>query len=98
MSKKSNNFWAAVESRIEAGQVPEIFINPAGRVCLNNGHNGAEFPARLLAKLPAAVIEAANAKAAERAAADDAKFVAWAAECRANRAALDARADGLGFL
>jgi len=98
MSKKSNNFWGTIEDKMEAGGIPEVFINPAGRVCLNNGWNGAEFPARLLAKLPASLIEAANAKAAERAAADKAKAEIWRAEWVASQAALDARADEPGFV
>lgn len=91
MSKKSNTFWAAIEAKMEAGEMPEVFINPAGRVCLNNGWNGAEFPARLLSKLPASVIEAANAKAAERAAEE----VAEAESRRAARLAHEAKVQSL---
>lgn len=63
-----SNFWTKIEAKMEAGEMPRVFINAAGRVCLDNGSNGAEFPARLLGKLPPEVIEQANAKAAERAA------------------------------
>ena len=91
MSKKSNNFWAAIEAKIETGERPAVFINPAGRVCLDNGWNGAEFPARLLAKLPADVLEAAHAKTAERAAEE----AAAAAARRDARQAHEARVESL---
>lgn len=74
---------------MEAGQMPQIFINPAGKVCINNGRNGAELPQRLLSKLPAEVIEAAKAKAAERAAKEAAKQAAWLARREEHRATIE---------
>lgn len=91
MSAKSKQFWAAIEAKIDAGEMPQVFINPAGRICLDNGWNGAEFPARLLPKLPASVLEAANAKAAERAAAE----IAAAEERAAKRSAKQAKIESL---
>lgn len=98
MSWKSSVFWATIEANMADGNMPDVFINPAGKVCLHNGWNGAEFPARLLHLLPPAIIEAANVKAAERAAADKARLETWRAEVDATSAALNARLDEPGFV
>lgn len=66
MSKNANNLWNKIEREIADGQYPSVFINAAGAVCLDNGSNGPQLPARLANMMPAEIIEEANAVADRR--------------------------------
>lgn len=80
--------WFPVRDAMLAGNMPAVFINVAGRVCFDGGADaGKEMPPALVELLPASDIEAAKAKQAGIAAADQIERDRQAAE----RAAVEAR-------
>jgi hypothetical protein len=98
MSKQNaKRFWELLEGKICAGELPSVFVNVAGHLCLNDG-TGRQIPPRLVPLFPAEVVTSANEKAAEVASQKQAAFDRWMAAQIAHREVLDRRLNEAGFM
>ncbi|MFP4145310.1 MAG: hypothetical protein ACLFV3_09215 [Phycisphaeraceae bacterium] len=58
--KQISGFWQPVADALDRGEVPPVFVNPAGDICLDNGSNGPALPRALRDRLPAEIVEEAQ--------------------------------------
>jgi hypothetical protein len=101
--KQVTEKWRDVEARLMAGDVPSVFVNPGGFLCIDGGvhggvHGGDTIPAALTALFPAHILEAAKVKSDSVAAEKKAELAARMAEASKRWRALDLRQNEEGFV
>tara|TARA_Y100000361_G_C11138086_1_gene333341 strand:+ start:977 stop:1456 length:480 start_codon:yes stop_codon:yes gene_type:complete len=89
--------WEELESRLSAGEVPAIYMDRIGQLCLDDGTQ-RQIPAKLVPLFPASVVEDVKRRAGEYAAIREAEYEQRKQQLAEEEAELNERLDEKGFV